>query len=108
MTIAVDALTFDAVIGILDFERERSQRVRVDAEIFYTYSSGRYIDYAEVANVIKSVIRDGAFGLLEEALDALQNRLKNDFPLIETLTLSIGKPDILPDCSVTLRETYNF
>ena len=107
MTIRIEALTFGAVIGILDFERLEPQRVRVDAEVGYTYR-GDYIDYAEAAELIKDVIREGRFGLLEDALKALKSALKSRFPLIETLTLKIAKPDILPDCTVTLEERYNF
>ena len=35
MTIHVEALTFDVIIGLLDFERERPQRVIIDIEASY-------------------------------------------------------------------------
>lgn len=108
MTITVEALTFDAVIGILDFEREAPQRVRVDAVIDYTYEHSRYIDYAEVTSLIKSVMQEERFGLIEDALERLKSVLKERFPLIESLELKIAKPDILPDCVVSLEETYKF
>ena len=107
MTIRIEALTFDAVIGILDFERTRPQRVRVDVIIDYTYEEA-YIDYALVSETVKSVIIEGTFGLLEEALETLAKTLKERFGLIEILTLNIAKPDILPDCTVTLSQTYKF
>ncbi len=107
MTIRIEALTFDALIGILDFERLEPQRVRIDAEIGYTYR-GDYIDYAEAAELIKTLIREGRFGLLEDALEALKKGMKARFPLIETLTLRIAKPDILSDCTVTLEASYKF
>jgi dihydroneopterin aldolase len=108
MTISVNALTFDAVIGILDFERETPQRVQIDAAIGYTFDQKTYIDYAEVTALIKSTIIKGRFGLIEEALETLQKTLKTAFPLIDTLSLSITKPDILPDATVTLSEQYKF
>jgi dihydroneopterin aldolase len=108
MTIRIEALTFDAVIGILDFERKAPQSVRVDALIDYTYEPGRFIDYAEVTSTIKSVMQKKQFGLIEEALEHLKTVLKNEFPLIGTLQLKIAKPDILPDCVVSLEETYKF
>jgi 7,8-dihydroneopterin aldolase/epimerase/oxygenase len=104
MTIRIDALAFEAVIGILDFERTRAQRVEIDAVIEYDYR-GDYLDYAAVADLIKRVVTEGAFGLIEEALETLHIRLMESFPLIETLTLTISKPDILPDCRVSLSET---
>ena len=108
MTIRIEALRFEAVIGILDFERHAPQSVRVDAEIGYDYETDRYIDYAAVAECIKTTVKEGRFGLIETALETLQNRLKTEFPAIKTLTLSLSKPDILSDCTVTLSEHYNF
>lgn len=107
MIIRIEALTFDAVIGILDFERLALQKVRVDATIGYRYE-GHYIDYAEAAELIKRVIREGRFGLLEDALLELQRALKTRFPVIDSLTLKIAKPEILPDCIVTLEEHYEY
>ncbi|MDX1294682.1 MAG: dihydroneopterin aldolase [Sulfurimonadaceae bacterium] len=108
MTITIEELTFDAVIGILDFEREAPQRVRVDAVIEYSFHDGAYIDYAEVTSLIKSVMQKEQFGLIEDALEQLKDVLKARFALIESLQLKIAKPDILPDCVVSLGETYKF
>ena len=37
MTIHIEALTFDVIIGLLDFERDRPQRVIIDIEASYDY-----------------------------------------------------------------------
>ena len=108
MTITIEDLTFDAIIGILDFEREAPQRVCINAEIVYTYTDGSFIDYAEVTALMKSVMQQERFGLIEDALEHLQSVLKKRFPLIETLTLKVAKPDILPECTVSLAQTYAY
>ena len=38
MTIHIEALSFDVIIGLLDFERVTPQRVIIDIEASYSYS----------------------------------------------------------------------
>ena len=102
MTIRIERLEFDAIIGILDFERTRPQRVRVDVTATYTYQPGDYLDYADMVTTIKTHIIDRQYKLIEEALEGLQTTLRNTFPAIKTLQITITKPDILPDCTVSI------
>ena len=107
MTITIKTLTFNTIIGLLEHERTQEQRVVIDAVIQYDYET-RFINYANVSDAIKSVMRSGRFELIEEALLTLKTSLKSDFPLIKTLTLNISKPDILPDCEVSVSEHFKF
>ncbi len=102
MTIRIEHLEFDAIIGLLDFERDRPQRVRIDVAATYDYHPGTYLDYAEMVEAIKTHITQQKYKLLEEALEGLHTTLTNTFPAIETLHVTIAKPDILPDCVVSL------
>ena len=102
MTIRIKQLEFDAIIGVLDFERDRPQRVRVDLTATYNYHPGKYLDYAEMVEAIKTHIITQKYALLEEALEGLHTTLPATFPTIETLHITIAKPDILPDCIVSL------
>lgn len=108
MTIHIRDLTFDAIIGILDHERAEKQRVIINCTIRYTYAAGTFLNYAEVAEHIKSRMISGEFALIEEALLSLKSTLKAEFDKIETLYLEISKPDILPDCRVCVAETFKF
>ncbi|WP_345969567.1 MULTISPECIES: dihydroneopterin aldolase [Sulfurimonas] len=108
MTIEIRALTFDCIIGILDFERVTPQRVIVDAVIDYDYEAGHFIDYAAVADHIRTQMRQEKFALVEEALEALSTTLKEAFPGIKSLSLTVAKPDILPDCRVSVTKKSNF
>jgi len=107
MKITIKDLEFETIIGILDFERTQMQRVRINCVIDYEYGS-EFLDYGLVAAHLKEQMRAKEFELIEEALLSLKSSLKERFPLIERLFLEISKPDILPDCEVSLSETFIF
>lgn len=108
MKILIENLTFEAIIGILDFERTAPQRVVIDAIIEYSYTQERFINYAEVAQQIESTMKKEQFELVETALEYLSQILKSNFPLIQSLTLTIRKPDILPNCTVGVQKNFIF
>ncbi|SFZ98369.1 Dihydroneopterin aldolase [hydrothermal vent metagenome] len=108
MNIHIENLTLNVIIGLLDFERDRPQRVIVDVEISYEYSDEKFINYADVAHEIELELKDSKYELLEDALLGVKNRLNQLYPNIETLKLKISKPDILNNCSVSLSENWEF
>ena len=107
MTIYVEDLKFQAILGILDFERVTVQDIIINVRINYDYDS-EFINYAEVAELIKSTMIEKKFLLIEDALSELSTKLKKDFSQINQLNLKITKPSILPDCTVSVAENYNF
>lgn len=108
MRILIENLTFEAIIGILDFERTAPQRVVIDAIIEYSYTQECFINYAEVVQQIESTMKKEQFELVEAALEHLSQILKSDFPLIQSLALTIRKPDILPNCTVGVQKNFIF
>lgn len=107
MKIRIKDLEFNTIIGILDFERLKAQRVRINCTIHYDYD-GRFLDYGLVAHHLQTQMEEKAFELIEEAIISLQCSLKKEFPLINRLTIEISKPDILANCEVSLSESFNF
>ena len=107
MIIHVEDLKFQCIIGILDFERVTEQDVLLRVKIEYLYKD-EFINYAEVVELIKSDMKNSKFLLIEDALLSLKIKLKEKFPLISILDLKITKPSILPDCRVSVSNTYNF
>jgi len=107
MTIYVEDLKFQCIIGILNFEREHEQDVIVNLEIDYDFF-GTFINYADVVELIKSTMKTNKFLLIEDALQTLSQSLKNNFTAIKSLNLKITKPSILSDCSVSVGNSYNF
>ncbi|MEA3331866.1 MAG: dihydroneopterin aldolase [Campylobacterota bacterium] len=107
MTIHIQDLKFQCIIGILDFERVNPQDVIINVEIDYDYQNS-FINYAEVVALIKSDMIKNKFLLIEEALDALSVKLKKEFLTIDNLNLKITKPSILKGCKVSVSNIYKF
>jgi dihydroneopterin aldolase len=107
MTIHIEDLRFQAIIGILDFERTTPQDLIINLTITYEYID-EFINYADVIFEIKNEMQKKQFHLLEDALAEISKTLQNKFSKIHTLTLKITKPSIMPDCMVSLSETYKF
>jgi dihydroneopterin aldolase len=108
MKIHIEALTFEVIIGLLDFERDRPQRVIVDLEASYDYANENFIDYADMVFLIKKELNEKKYELLEEALLGIKERLYSTYPQLKALSLKIAKPDILPECTVALSHSWNF
>jgi len=107
MIIHIEDLSFDVIIGLLDFERDKPQRVIVNLEAHYDYSHDKFIDYADIVLMIQTHLKEKRYELLENALLGLKELLSSSYPQIVQLTLKIAKPDILPTCSVALSHTWN-
>ncbi len=102
MTIHIESLHINTIIGLLDFERTTPQRVIIDLEAEYLYKDGEFINYATVAQLIEKNLQTQKYELLEEALQGLEHTLIMSYPTINQLKLKILKPDILDNCSVGL------
>ena len=107
MKIFIEDLKFQTIIGILDFERVTLQDVVINLEIEYEYKN-EFINYAEVSSLIKETMINEQFSLIEDALDKLSLKLKKEFTKIDKLNLKITKPSILPDCRVSVANSYKF
>ena len=107
MTIHIENLRFSCIIGILDFERITPQDIILDIKIDYHYNN-EFINYADAKDLCKSLMLTNKFLLIEDALPSLSQNLKKKFSSIEVLYLKITKPSILPDCTVSVSNTYSF
>jgi len=108
MTIHIQELTFDTIIGILDFERTTPQKVVLDIEIEYNYNQKEFIDYSKVAQDIQDDMQTKKYLLIEDALEGLKELLKANYPSIQTLQIKLFKPDILSNCTVGLSNFWKF
>ncbi len=105
MTIYIEDLKFQCIIGILDFERVTLQDVIVNITIEYDYQN-EFINYADVSKTVKNTMIFQKFELIEEALQNLSLKLTQEFKSIKTLDIKITKPSILPDCKVSVANNY--
>jgi len=108
MTIHIEDLVFECIIGLLDFERIKPQSIAIQVEASYPYKDNDFINYADMAKMIEGKVTESKYLLLEEALLALKTLVFDTYPQITTLFLKISKPDILPNCKVSLSKTWNF
>lgn len=106
-TVSIEKLEMKCIIGILDFERKKKQKIRIDAEIEYDYDMG-FLDYTQAVLLIKKSFKKEKFYLLEDAQLFLAKKLKKKFPQISRLKIKILKPSILPDCRVGIEFERQF
>ena len=101
MKIEISDLTFNCIIGILDFERIKKQKVIINISFEYEYSKDLFIDYSEISNLVKTTMKEKKFLLLEDAILYLENLLNTSYQ-ISNLYIKISKPNILKNCIVSL------
>lgn len=75
MTIHIEALTFDVIIGLLESERHTPQSVIVDLHASYSYQNDQFLDYAQMVQDIQETLHKEQYYLLEEALLGLKHLL---------------------------------
>ena len=101
MKIEISDLTFKCIIGILDFERIKKQKVIVNISFEYNFSKDLFINYAEISQLVKNTMKEQQFLLLEDAILYLENLLTSSYQ-ISNLYIKISKPNILKNCVVSL------
>ncbi len=105
MTIHIEDLKFQCIIGILDFERTTPQDLIVNFSCEYIYKD-RFINYVDIVDLIKNSMITHKFILLEDAILSLKSEIIKKFPLINSYTLKLSKPSILDDCTVSLSDKF--
>jgi len=108
MTIFIENLTFDAIIGILPEERKVPQKVVVNAKLDYEYKKGIFINYATLAQLIENDIKQKQYKLIEDALLSLHVEIKTMFSQISSIKLKISKPTILAHTDVSVELEMNY
>ncbi|MEO1959136.1 MAG: dihydroneopterin aldolase [Nautiliaceae bacterium] len=98
-TIVVEELSFKAILGLLEKERNEEQLVVVNCKIEYE-DKRNYVDYAKVCDMIVNLIQDGKFLLIEDAVDEIEKKLRSAFPQMKSLYLQVKKTEILKNALV--------
>jgi dihydroneopterin aldolase len=106
LKIEIENLTFKTIIGILDFERVKKQRVIVNLKAKYSYKNQEFINYVELCDLIKDNIKTSKFELLEDALISTADKILKKYKAIKKLEIKITKPDILKDADVSLSKKF--
>lgn len=90
-------MSFDCIIGCLDFEREKEQPVKIKLKI----KNKDFIDYGAVCDFVYVKMKKKKFIYIEDALKYFEVKLKQKFPAILALKIKISKPEIFKLCQKT-------
>mgnify|MGYP005994089535 CR=1 FL=1 len=101
MKVEIENLSFKCIIGILDFERIKKQKVIINISFEYEFSSGIFIDYSEVSTLVEETMKKEKFKLIEDAIIFIEALLYKLYK-INNLKIKIAKPTILKNCVVSL------
>ncbi|MCQ2730065.1 dihydroneopterin aldolase [Helicobacter pylori] len=94
-------LVFETILGILEFERLKPQKISVDLDLFYTQLPNKaYLDYMEIQELIQKMMQEKQYLLIEDALKDLSHVLKTRYSAISELHLKISKLEISPNSQV--------
>ncbi|EQL73526.1 FolB domain-containing protein [Helicobacter pylori] len=92
---------FETILGILEFERLKPQKISVDLDLFYTQlPSKAYLDYIKIQELIEKMMQEKQYLLIEDALKDLSHALKTRYNEISELYLKISKLEISPNSQV--------
>ncbi len=94
-------LVFETILGILEFERLKPQKISVNLDLFYTQLPNKaYLDYMEIQELIQKMMQEKQYLLIEDALKDLSHALKTRYSEISELHLKISKLEISPNSQV--------
>ncbi|XNZ30777.1 FolB domain-containing protein [Helicobacter pylori] len=97
----VHNFVFETILGILEFERLKPQKISVNVDLFYTELPNKaYLDYMEIQEIIQNTMREKQYLLIEDALKDLSHALKTRYKEITELYLKISKLEISPNSQV--------
>ncbi len=105
MTIHIENLRFQCIIGILDFERKNLQDIVINSTLSYRYKKD-FINYVDIVEIIKNEMINGKFLLIEDALNSVCKKILKNYKHIKKMNLKITKPSILSDCQVSVSTSY--
>jgi dihydroneopterin aldolase len=108
LKVYIEDFRFKCIIGILDFERRIPQDVIINLKLVYEFNNTDFINYADVAELIKTTMQESKFELIEDALIALFSLLKEKYPNISSLFIKITKPSILENCTVSVSDFQSY
>lgn len=108
MKVYIEDFRFKCIIGILDFERRIPQDVIINLKLVYEFNNTDFINYADVAELIKTTMQESKFELIEDALITLFSLLKEKYPNISSLFIKITKPSILENCTVSVSDFQSY
>lgn len=115
--VGFEALRVRTIVGLLPFERKVPQNIYVDVQVSVPVSSvnqeqindelGRIPSYFELAEDTQKLIKEGQFKTLETICHRTALQLFTKYPLIESASIRVKKPQAIPNAqSATVSQTF--
>ena len=99
--IVLTNLQVEGVGGVHDWEREAPQPWEVDVELVLDLRAagvnddlGRTIDYGPVARLVKAVIEERGFRLIESFAEAIAQDVLAAYPSVDEVVVRVRKPAV--------------
>lgn len=96
ITVLIENLEFKTIIGMLEFERTKAQKIKIDAK----FQAHEFIDYALVCEIIENEFNKNKFVKVEDALNYFCDFFKKKYPTINYFFMKIIKKEILQNADV--------
>lgn len=78
---------FPVFLGVYESEKKRKNLVDIQLE----YEEKNFIDYSEVYNTLKNILKNKKFSLVEEMIEFLEKELKKFFEKKNSFRLIVRK-----------------
>ena len=104
ISVFVDNLEFDTIIGLLDFERLNSQKICVSME----FEACEFVDYAAVCEIAQREFNENKFYKVEDALEYFAIKFKAIYPSLTKFYMKISKIEIVPNAIVGAKILKNY
>lgn len=96
ITVLIENLEFKTIIGMLEFERTKAQKIKIDAK----FQAHEFIDYALVCEILENEFNKNKFVKVEDALNYFCDFFKKKYPTINYFFMKIIKKEILQNADV--------
>lgn len=101
--IIIEQLQVPTLIGVYDFERTQNTQLLISIELYVNVTKATIsddvadtVDYAKVAELVKTIAAQSSFQLLEALGRVLCQAILDNFA-VKQVTMKLEKPDILAD-----------
>ena len=109
--ITVQNLGFESILGALPFERQKPQPIQLHFSLWLDFKSvatndalDDTVDYAELAEKVKSFIQKSKFQLIETLVFRTAKFLLAQAPRIQAAWVHVEKPEALPGKAISAAE----
>lgn len=98
--IIMSNMAFFGTHGVLSEENKLGQKFFVDVDLYLdtkdigtTDNINKGVSYADVYSVIKVIMEEEEYNLLETLCEQISSRVLNKFVLIDSITVRVKKPE---------------